>query len=59
MDDDDKELIRTLIDTHSMESIVEVYVEDNCYEPLVKMIMDILAERLDKLTRLEEVFNKK
>jgi len=58
MDDEDRKTLAQLLENHSIETILEVYFEENCYGDVVKAVMGHVENRLYKLSKLEAIFKE-
>jgi hypothetical protein len=59
MDEEDRKKLAELLENHSIETVLEVYFEDNCYGEVVTAIMNHIDSRLQKLSKVEEIFKNK
>jgi hypothetical protein len=58
MNEADIQKIKDLIDEHSIEAIIEVYLQDNCYGDIVDAITTHLNKKLELLAKIEYLFKK-
>ena len=58
MDEEDIRQIKDLIEEHSIESIIEIYLQDNCYGDIVEAITTHINKKLELLGKIEYLFKK-
>jgi hypothetical protein len=58
MDAEYRKKVKDLIEEHSIEDILEVYFEENCYGEVVQVVMSHVEAKLHKLSKIEEIFKE-
>lgn len=53
--DESKECISKFLSEYSINEILEVYLQDNCYSEIVEHITDHINTKLARLSKIEEV----
>jgi hypothetical protein len=54
----EREIITEFIDEHSIGSIIEVYVNENCFSEVVECLVAVLLKKLNALTEIQRVMNQ-
>lgn len=56
--DDETQEIKDYIEKFSIEAIIEVYLEENCFSEIVDCLVKNLNKKLSALESIEEVLNE-